>query len=275
MNTHKPIVICVEGIISAGKTSLINECLVPLWTQRGLRVRVIEEPVDKWKEILPMFYEDPKRWAYHFQSKAFHDRVVESKRMWNMYKDDTDIFICDRSIFSDPGFMEINYIQGNMTNMEMKHYNEWWNMWSTVVPFIPDMFVYLTVSVEEATIRLKERSRNGESKITPEYQQLLKNFHDETYGCSLETSRFVREGIDVPVVKVDASVNYKSNDIIRKEVANSILSWLPVNGIGPIDFKVNPPKKLIIEKIEEHLKSTKVFIPLGCCGDLDEADTKK
>lgn len=300
MSTHKPIVICVEGIISAGKTSLINECLVPLWTQKGLRVRVIEEPVDKWKEILPMFYEDPKRWAYHFQSKAFHDRVVESNRMWDTYKDDTDIFICDRSIFSDPGFMKINYIQGNVTNMEIEHYYEWWNMWSTVVPFVPDLFIYLMISVDEAMIRLKERSRKGESKVTSEYQQLLKNFHDTSYGCSLEISRFVHETISVPVVKVDASLNYKSNDTIRKEVANYIFSKLPVkpipliteincvfnhhNGIGLLrdedstmssDFRLNPPKDMTIDEINKITKNAKVFIPWGGCGGLDGADIKK
>jgi deoxyadenosine/deoxycytidine kinase len=307
MSVHKPIVICIEGIISVGKTSLIRECLVPLWTQQGLRVKVIDEPVDKWKEILPMFYEDPKRWAYHFQSKAFHDRVVESKRMWDAYKNDTDMFICDRGIFSDPGFMEINHIQGNVTNMEMEHYKEWWNMWSTVVPFIPDMFIYLTVSVDEAMIRLKERSRNGENRITPEYQQLLKNFHDNTYGYGLEMSRFVREGIDIPVLKVDASVNYKSNEEIRKQVANYIFSSLPVKPVClvtkdncifnyknrmPTDFKaieillepsckhegsfnLNPPENLTTEEIKEKLKSAKVFIPWGSCGSLDGTDIKK
>jgi deoxyadenosine/deoxycytidine kinase len=66
---HIPIIISVKGLIGSGKTVLINECLEPLLTKGGYRVKFIKEPVDEWTEILPLFYKDPKKYSYHFQIK--------------------------------------------------------------------------------------------------------------------------------------------------------------------------------------------------------------
>src|SRR5437868_4560414 len=101
-----PFILDIEGIISAGKTTLIEECIIPVLVERGWRVKLIKEPVDEWMDILPLFYEDTKRWAYHFQTVAFHSRLRESDRMWQEYKDTTDIFITERSVISDTLFMK-------------------------------------------------------------------------------------------------------------------------------------------------------------------------
>lgn len=227
MLSHKlrtPFVISVEGIISAGKTSLIEGVLVPLWTSQGLRVRVIEEPVGKWKDILPIFYENPERWGYHFQSKAYLDRVVESKRMWDLHKDDTDIFILDRSIFSDPQFMKVNRDLGNVCEMEMRHYLEWWNLWNEVMPFTPNLFIYLNISVEESMIRIANRARNGESRVTSEYQTLLKKYHDEMFSLWVNAN-----GKCITVYQIDSSIDYKNDESIKRMVAKDILNYINTN----------------------------------------------
>jgi deoxyadenosine/deoxycytidine kinase len=224
MKFTKPFIISVEGIISAGKTSIIEECLIPLWTSQGLRVRVIQEPVYKWNDILPIFYEDPKRWAYHFQTKAFLDRVEESKMMWEKYKDDTDIFILDRSIFSDPHFMKVNRDLGNVTEMEMRHYLEWWNMWKEVMPFIPHLFIYVTTTVEDSMIKLKKRNRPGEC-VSEEYQTLLKKYHDESFNKHYNIPHLRK---NIRVMNIDSSLrNYTNSDEnTKQEVANEILVYV-------------------------------------------------
>lgn len=226
MNTHKPFVISVEGIISAGKTCFIKECLIPMWASQGVKARIIKEPVDKWGDILPLFYEDPKRWAYHFQSKAFHDRVMESKYMWDTYKDDTDIFICDRSIFSDPQFMEINHQLGNVTDLELQHYQEWWNMWSTVMPFTPNLFIYLEPTIEKAMERCKLRARNGETRVTPEYQQLLKISHDNKFGNTTFTYKNDQIDLTIPVLHVSSRIDYKNNETIKRNVFEFVSGYI-------------------------------------------------
>lgn len=217
----RPLIISVEGIISAGKTSLIVGVLIPLWEKMGLKVRVVSEPIHKWGEILPIFYADPKRWAYHIQTKIYVDRICESNEMWNKYKDHTDIFILDRSIFSDPQFMKVNYELGNVSDMEMKHYLEWCSMWDKVMPFVPDLFIYLDLSIEESLRRAKERAREGEQHVSAEYQILLKKYHDETFGLWLNTN-----GKNIRVYKIDSGVDYKNDESVKQKISDDIISYV-------------------------------------------------
>jgi deoxyadenosine/deoxycytidine kinase len=138
------LVIDIEGLIGAGKSSIISECLVPLLTQKGYKVTVIPEPVDQWEEILPLFYENPSRWGYHFQTMAFHDRVRESQKAWKEHHDTTDIFITERGVISDKIFMNTLHEQGHVSDMEMNHYLKWWNLWEEVIHL--DQFIYLFIS---------------------------------------------------------------------------------------------------------------------------------
>ena len=48
-----------------------------------MKIKIIEEPLIKWQNIeqdginyniLDMYYKDPKRWAYTFQTYAFYSR---------------------------------------------------------------------------------------------------------------------------------------------------------------------------------------------------------
>lgn len=216
-----PIVISIEGIISAGKTCLIEECLIPLWTKQGIRVTLIKEPVDKWNEILPLFCEDPSRWGYHFQTKAFHDRVKESRVMWNKYKDVTDIFLTERSPLSDPLFIDTLEEQNLITRMEKEHYQEWYGLWSEVMPFIPNLFIYLTPTVDEAMKRKALRNRPGEEKITPEYQEILKKHHDNKFN-----GKVIHNNKEIKVFAMNSSLNYKSDEVIKHQVAEEILSYV-------------------------------------------------
>ena len=68
-----PKVIVFEGGIGAGKTSA-NQVLRELFPNSVF----IDEPLDQWNsvDILNKFYQDPKKYAYVFQSLAFITRLV-------------------------------------------------------------------------------------------------------------------------------------------------------------------------------------------------------
>jgi deoxyadenosine/deoxycytidine kinase len=177
---RRPLVVVVEGIVGAGKTTLIHKCLQPLFESRGWRVTVIAEPVRGWKEdgLLELFYGDPHRYAYYFQTKAFHDRVKASQQQYQAHRDHTDVFLVERSVFSDRFFMNTLHKSGTITDLEYKHYQEWWSLWTEVVPFTPDLFVYLRPGLETCMERVHKRSRPGEHAITPDYQRQLLMEHD-------------------------------------------------------------------------------------------------
>ncbi len=229
----KPFVLVIEGLISCGKTTIINDCLVPLLTERGWKVTVIKEPVYLWGEILPLFYGDQKRWAYTFQTKAFHDRVLEYQDVWNKYQQTDEkrghIFISERSIISDTIFVETLYKQGNMTELERKLYYEWWRLWSQLISFDPDLFVYLSPSIEETMRRVKMRARPGEEGVSLEYQLLLKKYHDEVFGEDKLNVRWVDElqlkKLTTPVYTLENDMDFK-NDIVVKNTVVDIIEKL-------------------------------------------------
>lgn len=174
-----PIVVVVDGIIGAGKTSYL-EVLEKDLPEHGLRVTVVREPVEKWKEcgILQRFYHDPSRWAYHFQAKAFHDRIVENIKAWETHQHDTDIFILERSCFTDNLFMEMLFESKTIDALELQHYREWWHLWARIMPYMPNLFIYLKPDVDVCMKRLHKRNREGEENIPKDYQLALQEKHD-------------------------------------------------------------------------------------------------
>jgi deoxyadenosine/deoxycytidine kinase len=225
LNQKKPIVLSVEGIIGVGKSSIIEHCLIPLLTSRGWKVTLIEEPVNEWKEILPLFYKDPSRWAYHFQTMAFHDRVRESQDKWENYKDNTDIFITERSVYSDPLFMKTLYERGNVTDLEMKNYIKWWSLWKTVLHFNIDMFIYLTPTIEETMRRVRLRSREGEEGVSIDYQLDLLKQHENFFGSGIVMETIPVHKLDTDSdFKTDSSVKNNIIDIIENKIINIVLN---------------------------------------------------
>jgi deoxyadenosine/deoxycytidine kinase len=218
----KPVVIVVDGLIGSGKTSLIDMLLEHL-SKRGLRVTIVKEPVEKWKEsgILQLFYKDPARWGYTFQTKAFHDRVIENRNAHSLYGNSTDVFILERSPFTDPLFVNLLKGDGFMNDVEYKTYHDWWAMWSKVMPYEPDIFVYLRPTLEECMRRVQERSRPGEEGIDIEYQRKLLEQHDTFFASS---SIEIGNGHHVPCVRIETNANFRDD----LDVKNKITSFFEI-----------------------------------------------
>ncbi len=184
-----PFVLAVEGLIGSGKSSIIKQCLAPLLTKRGWKVTIIDEPVKHWGEILCRFGKDTARWAYTFQTIAFHDRVQEILHTEESHKERLEhgeshqghIFIMERSIISDTLFVLSLYEQGHLDKLEYDYYFKWWKMWSKLITTRPHLILYLNPDIDVIMSRVKQRNRKGEEGITREYQQLLQKYHDQGF----------------------------------------------------------------------------------------------
>lgn len=184
----------IDGIIGAGKTSLINK-LVETYPN----IVPIFEPVEQWcnSGILQLFYADPKRWAYHFQTMVYSSRVQEIVKVYEKTVKEVGtenvIFILERSPLTDTLFMEMLHESGTVTDLEMTSYRQWCDMWNQLVPFSINAFIFLDTPITTAMDRLKIRGRDGEN-ISIEYQTQLSHKH-HTFFNGTKTHR----GVTVPI----------------------------------------------------------------------------
>ena len=224
-NHPEPIVVVVDGVIGSGKTVLIRDCLIPILTRRGWRVTEVREPVDKWKESgrLQQFYADPSRRGYQFQTRAFHDRVRESQEKYRAYKNSTDIFLLERSIFTDMLFMKILCDSGTIDQTEYDDYTDLWTMWEEVMPFKPDLFVYLKPTLDTCMQRLRERNRDGEQGVSREYQSGLEKQHNEFLGrdyVAISDCHFV------PRLLLDTDSNFRDDESVQGDITSKLEKML-------------------------------------------------
>lgn len=216
------MIIVIEGIIGAGKSVLIEKCLEPHLSQKGYRVTIVREPVHKWKESgrLAQFYKDPSRRGYQFQTRAFHDRVREAQEKFKL-RDHTDIFIMERSIFTDLIFMKTLREMGTIDNTEYEDYLDLWTMWEEVMPLKPDLFVYLKPNVETCMGRLRERNRYGEEGVSIGYQKILSRKHDDFLKSNIQI-----DNKKVPVLTLKTEENFRDDKEVQKKIIEEIERYL-------------------------------------------------
>lgn len=211
---REPVVIVVNGLIGAGKSTLINLLGLKL-TEKGYRVAVVQEPVEEWKKMgaLQAYGADIKGMAYKFQTLVFATRVIACNKAYERHPD-VDVFILERSVQSDKLFMRMLREDGFVSDLEWDMYGVWADTWEGMMPFSPTVFFYLKPSLQECMRRLKVRARDGEGGITSEYQTKLERLHDEAYGnSSLSVS-----GEIVPSYVIESDMNFKDHPEAQEEI---------------------------------------------------------
>jgi deoxyadenosine/deoxycytidine kinase len=179
-STEKKFIV-VDGVISAGKTTLIKLLEQTINNKSKLKVKAIYEPVDLWNSTgaLQYFYQDINNHCYEFQTYTYITRIASV--IDNIYNNpDADIYILERSIWTDRYiFMEL--LRNMVGELRMTMYEQWCDLWSYIMPMRVDKWVLLNTSLEESLRRIKIRNRRAEEGINVEYQTNLYNKHIEFY----------------------------------------------------------------------------------------------
>jgi len=175
-NHGQRTMILIEGNIGAGKTTVGRALAV------SQRFGFIEEPTRAWQEdfasnMLDLFYSDPQRWSFTFQTCAFITRA----KTWHevLAVTDHDRVILERSIFCDRFvFAENCYRTGLMSPVEYQLYLGLWNFLVSNFCVEPDLILYLRTPAQVCLQRIRDRGRGEESGITLEYLLQLERLHD-------------------------------------------------------------------------------------------------
>lgn len=210
------IVIIVEGIIGAGKSTLVKN-LSQVLEKKGYSVCQILEPVDYWREmgVLEKMYRDPARFSFDFQVCAYLTRLVDINRAVAS-NPHADIFLLERSTESGklfaPNFWNlIDPVEKVLLSYMCENLAEFLSLDLTkahIIYFNPS----LSKCMERVTTRNREeevRSQHfssdeptvGKPKgVTKEYQSILSHTHNTlllTNGSNVHES-ILRPIYDLP-----------------------------------------------------------------------------
>lgn len=166
--------IVLSGTIGAGKTSLTT------LLAEHLNAPAFYESVDD-NEILPLFYQDPKKYAFLLQIYFLNKRLDSIKEA-----NANQFSVMDRSIFEDSLLFHLNADLGRSTETEVEIYDSLLhNMMEPIsgsdFQKNPDLLIYIKVSFETMLQRIKKRGRSFEQIETDEslyayYQELNQRY---------------------------------------------------------------------------------------------------
>lgn len=147
--------IVLSGTIGAGKTSLTN------MLADHLHKPAFYESVDD-NEILPLFYQNPKKYGFLLQIYFLNKRLDSIKEA---FKDDETVL--DRSIFEDSLLFKLNADLGRATQTESDIYDSLLQNMMEELPETPhkknpDLLIHINISFDTMLQRIKKRGRSFE-----------------------------------------------------------------------------------------------------------------
>jgi deoxyadenosine/deoxycytidine kinase len=193
METLKPCIIVLEGIIGAGKSTLC-EVIKHVFNNKT-EVVVLEEPLNANNAMLKLFLTNPEKYAFAFQTYAMQLRHRQYIQAIQAVKNGK-IAIIDRSFDGDRAFERKFYNEGIITQQEHDTYEQTHNDNKMTLPE-PNHIIYLEVPVDIALERIKERGRLNEVDCYDRnYLERLNNAYNETFANNTKVKRVTSKHID-------------------------------------------------------------------------------
>ena len=178
------IIISLDGNIGAGKSTLLAEIRKSIPD-----LRVVDEPIGQWtalknntgKNLLELFYEDKKRWAYTFQNCAILTRlknIKEAVEELDANGKGPQVILTERSVLTDKYvFAQMLRDSGDMDDLEWELYDSWFSIFSKQHQV--NGIIYLSTSSTTSKDRIHIRNRQGEDRIQLDYLDALDRQHKQ------------------------------------------------------------------------------------------------
>ena len=158
----------IAGNIGAGKTTLA-EIVAKHFDWMAYYESVADNP------YLDDFYRDMHRWSFNLQIYFLHHRFSNQIAI----RSNSRGVIQDRTIYEDVEIFARNLHEMKyMTDRDWQTYKDLFN---NMVQFLqkPDLIIYLRASTDTLLSRVKNRDRDFEKEISPEYLHSLNVSYDK------------------------------------------------------------------------------------------------
>ena len=158
----------IAGNIGVGKTTF-TEIVAKHFGWREFYESVADNP------YLDDFYRDMHRWSFNLQIYFLHHRFAGQIDIMTSEKG----VIQDRTIYEDVEIFARNL--HDMNFMMDRDWSTYQNLFSNMAQFLrkPDLIIYLKASTDTLLSRIKNRDRDFERDISPEYLHRLNISYDK------------------------------------------------------------------------------------------------
>lgn len=195
-----PIVVAIEGLIGAGKSTLVDKI-----KRNDPTVQILKEDINP--SLLSLFYTDPAKYGFAMQWAALQQRIYQSKLLAYQKrevdengKDKCPAILWDRSMLGDYAFALWNHLTGNLDEAEMAAYESMFGASVTSSNIVPvkdirssqqaplitsspfvahvDKYIWLIDDPMECKRRVELRQSNpAEQGIPDQYYRGLEDVH--------------------------------------------------------------------------------------------------
>jgi len=196
--------IAIEGVIGVGKTSLAK-----LLSERHDARLVLEQFEEN--AFLPKFYENRERYAFPTQMAFLASRF---KQQQNMTSKDLfhELTISDYIFEKDRIFARLN-----LNEDELSLYDSIFNI-MTGISAQPDLVIYLQATVDRLLQNIRERDREYERYITPEYLQDLSDAYNRFFYHYNKSPLIIINTSDVDFVSNEKHLDYIEEQIFNQPI---------------------------------------------------------
>lgn len=211
----------LEGNIGAGKSSFLQILA------DHLNCKVIFEPHHRWQasddneNILDLFYKNPTRWAYTFETYTLLTRLCDHEI--HVGKHSEKFVISERSPYSGRYCFAANaHEQGHITDLEWALYQSLCDHLFAEHVAKPTGFIYLRTSPEVCFERLNIRNRKEESTVPLSYLEELHAKHES----------WLLDKTDIPTLILDGNLPYLHDSNAREPLLKAVSDFF---GIGRLN----------------------------------------
>ncbi|WP_438758631.1 deoxynucleoside kinase [Enterococcus sp. AZ126] len=211
-------VIVLAGTIGAGKSSL-TEII-----SEHLESDAFYESVDD-NEVLPLFYADPKKYAFLLQIYFLNKRFASIKQALSHENN-----VLDRSIYEDSLLFHLNADLGRANETEVKVYDSLLENMLQELPYAankkrPDLLVHIKISFPKMLERIQRRGRP--------YEQVERDSSLYDYYKELNSryEKWFEEYNESPKIQIDGD----RYDFIESEEAKKQVIQLIENKLAEIN----------------------------------------
>jgi deoxyadenosine/deoxycytidine kinase len=220
LSSLRPILISIEGNVGAGKSTLIEEL-----KRRNKNWNFIDEPVDVWSSIknedeeslLSVYYKDPKRWSFSFQSCALLSRFQNIEKAMrsvtiqeHLCKDEhSPVFITERCLDTDYHvFAKMLRDKGLIDTLEFGIYRRLYDFLRSSMTIPLTAIIHVDTNPHDCLERIKLRNRTGESELSVVYLQSIEQCQSD-WMSSLQDVSILHTGSSstADISRIEAFVN--------------------------------------------------------------------